>query len=88
MAEPIKFKEQNFEFKKPEAMSEDECGSLPCYLWEGGVISKWKFTDEEIEQIKKTGVVYVNTVSHPPPPIAVFAKNPFYFADIDDKERK
>jgi hypothetical protein len=88
MAEPIKFEEQNFEYKKPENMTEDECGSLPCYIWDGGVISKWKFSDGEIEQIKENGFVFVNTFGIPPQPIAIFTKNPFYFENDREEERQ
>lgn len=49
---------------------------LPIYPWqnEGEVpfmISKWKLTDEELEQVKKTGCVYLLVMGTCHPPVQV-----------------
>ena len=66
---PIKFKEQNIVFTKPESMTDEECRSLPAYKYESGIISCWEMTFRERLKALITGVVWFNVVSSCQPPI-------------------
>ena len=39
MANPCASLEQNWELKKPESMSDEECSSLPCFVDNTQVVS-------------------------------------------------
>lgn len=61
---PTSFEESNHVYDKPSNMSRDVCDALS--VWKGtigdqgmGVISCWKLTKEELEEINKTGRVWV-----------------------------
>ena len=76
----IEFEEQNHTFHKPKEMTDEECVSLPCCVLEHPypqTISCWELTKEEIEQIVKTGKLWVSVFSVPPPPIAILTETPF-----------
>lgn len=77
MANPTQFPEQNYVFRRPESMTDEECGNLPCHVHEQGVLSKWELDDSEIEMVKATGCVYANVMAMPPPPIYISGANPF-----------
>ena len=81
MADPVQFDGQNFDFKKPNSMTDDECGSLPCYVANGKhgptVMSRWKLTPQELYEINKTGTVWVITFGIPPQPVCILGEYPF-----------
>jgi hypothetical protein len=73
---PVNFPEQNTVFTKPENMTDEQCGSLP--TWIGNiqvsentsfphVVSCWELSPEELEQVAKTGKIYLAIVGHQPP---------------------
>lgn len=80
MALGVNFSEQNFVFKHPESMTEEECGDLPCHVkMEEGlpiITSCWKLTPEEIDEIIRTGVVWLSCYSLQPP-VYVSGTSPF-----------
>ncbi len=71
MAKPVRFPEQSHQFNPPKGMSEDDCGTLPaCAARVSGrltYVSCWKLTEEEKEQVARTGVIWVGAVSMQPP---------------------
>lgn len=76
MAEAIPFAEANSNLTAPKGMN--EVMELP--IWTDGkmCISKWRFTKPEIEEIVKTGHVWLFVVSgSTQPPVAVSGKYPF-----------
>jgi hypothetical protein len=73
MALPVQFPEMtNPALGKPEGWTDDQCMSLP--VWQGpiqiddtgttamGTISKWKFSKEDLEEINRTGEVYLSVI--------------------------
>lgn len=77
MATAIDFPERNDWIGKPEDMSNHQCYALPVcrfITWIPGVIPKapaqqclahvsaWKLTDEEIEKVKETGLVFLKVL--------------------------
>lgn len=82
MAEPIQFPQVNHELKKPETMTDEQCSSLPICATNDQdgfplLISRWKLTPEELEEINRTGSVYLGVVSGSHPPVWITPLNPF-----------
>ena len=87
---PTSFPEQNFVFTAPENMP--ECGNLPAFLHQGGVLSCWEISDEELEVIAKTKRIWVNMSTHTIPPTSISVEIPFqdpvdFPTEIDDPEK-
>jgi hypothetical protein len=79
---PSSFKEANQVFDKPETMSHEECQALDTFrgVTEDGlpvVISCWKCTKEELEEINKTGRVWCFLYGAGIQPHALSGQNPF-----------
>lgn len=84
---PITFPEQNFTFKKPSGMTDEQCSDLS--VWKGevpfdesgqifpAIISCWKLSKEDLDEIQKTGVVWLSITGHGMPPVSLFTENPF-----------
>lgn len=89
---PVDFPQSNNTLGKPSNMTDEQCLPLPVHHYhqdfgpdsEGGdpvripaIISCWKLTPEELEEINRTGIVWVNTLGTSLAPFSVFVKNPF-----------
>lgn len=80
---PVDFPEKNFTFGPPQGVSERDCGNLPCYkgIEEGSnwpvIISAWKPTPEELEEIKRTGTVWLRIYGSGMPPVALSGHTPW-----------
>lgn len=84
---PIDFTERNFVYSKPEGWTDEQCSDLP--VWKGevpiddkgntahGIISCWKFSKEDLKEIQRTGVIWLNVTADVQPPISLFTENPF-----------
>jgi hypothetical protein len=84
---PHSFEGQNFVFTKPEGMTDEQCMDLP--VWKGDVpvddagncfpaiISCWRLSREDLEEIQRTGCVWLSITGHGMPPVSVFTENPF-----------
>ncbi len=70
---PVHFKEANFLFRKPEGMSQSECGDMPCLVEEkaGLVTSCWKMTDEELAEVIRTRQVWLSVKQFPVAPTSL-----------------
>lgn len=73
MAVPASFDESNDVLGRPVDMSDDDCAPLSIYRHvpdEGFplMISCWKFTKEELDEINRTGRIWLTVygVGHPP----------------------
>lgn len=80
--EPCSFDESNSVLSRPPDMTDEECGPLctlrgftpgnqPC------VISCWKATQEELDEIKRTGRVWLCVLGVTMPPVIVSGTKPF-----------
>lgn len=83
---PISFDGQNFIFTKPRGWSDEQCMDLPVFKGtasdEAGfaipvIISCWKFSKEDLEEIQKTGCIYLSITGTGMPPVSLFTENPF-----------
>ncbi len=84
---PVDFPEANFTFTKPANMTDEQCSSLR--VWKGpvkvedqritvpAIISKWTFSKEDLEEIARTGCIYLSITGTGMPPVALFTENPF-----------
>lgn len=75
---PVEFDEQNGNLVKPTSMTDEECGSLPCFRDGTSVVSMWELTEDELKQIQKTKCIYVTVISgESSPPIRPDVFSPF-----------
>lgn len=84
---PRIFPEQNTVYGKPEDMTDEQCMSLP--VWKGpvpvddegstvpAIISCWQLSKEDLEEINRTGVIWLSVTGTHLPPVSVFTENPF-----------
>lgn len=84
---PTTFPEQNCIFNKPADMTDDQCMALP--VWKGEavcddegnkmpvIISCWQLSKEDLEEINRTGRVWLSITGAGMPPASVFTENPF-----------
>lgn len=78
---PIDFRFSNHTFQKPEGWTDEQCTPLPVHIHENnefpGIISCWKLSEEDLQRINETGVVWLNVVGRTMPPVLLFTENPF-----------
>ncbi len=67
MADPVGFQGANFIYRGDGK----EIRDLECFNQGGQVISCWRLSKEELEQINETGVVWLSIHSQPIPPVYV-----------------
>lgn len=79
---PTAFDEETGYLNKPANMTDEECECLS--VWQGdmdngmpAVISCWKPTKEELEEINRTGRIWVVVCGNSMPPIAPLGISPF-----------
>jgi hypothetical protein len=84
---PTTFKESNFVFTKPKDMTDEQCFDLP--VWKGNapcdeagnqlpvIISCWKLSKEDLEEIQNTGKIWLSITGNGMPPVSLFTDNPF-----------
>ena len=76
------FEESNCSLDKPGDMTHEQCSSLQ--VWRGHsddktpvVISCWKLTKEEVDELLKTGRIWVIIAGKTMPPLSLTAKHPW-----------
>lgn len=82
MAVPTSFEESDAYLNRPSEMSEEECDPLPIKRLKSSsgiplVTSCWKFTKEELEEINRTGRVWLTIAGDTMPPAALDGVKPF-----------
>lgn len=80
--EASSFDEANLVLQPPADMTVDEC--TPLNVWHGSypggqpvVISCWKLTQEELEEFKRTGRIWLHVFGATMPPVYLGANHPF-----------
>lgn len=79
---PTTFKESNTVFGKPADMTDEECMDLPVWAGKDGlgfpvIISCWKFSKEDLEEIQRTGCIWLSITGQGMPPVSLFTEHPF-----------
>lgn len=79
---PTAFNGSNFVFTKPKDMTDEQCMDLPVFKGKDSegfpiIISCWKFSKEDLDEIQKTGEIYLSITGYGMPPVSLFTENPF-----------
>lgn len=79
---PTSFEESNFTFTKPSSMTDEECADLPVFKGHDAdgypvIISCWKFSKEDLEEIERSGCIYLQIIGNGMPPVSLYTENPF-----------
>lgn len=84
---PTSFEESNFVYGKPKGWTDEMCMDLP--VWKGDVpiddvgttqpsiISCWRLSKEDLEEIQRTGQIWLSITGTGMPPVSLFTENPF-----------
>jgi hypothetical protein len=95
---PIDFPERNFVFGKPKEMTDEQCMSLP--VWKGDtliddagkvypcIISCWKLSKEDLDEIHRTGKIWLSINAEGMPPFMLFTEDPFEAARKYNKKAR
>lgn len=75
MAEAIPFRQQNDNLTAPSGSP--NVLELPVHRADGLILSKWKLTNPEIEEIGRTGIVWLWVMGERMPPVAIQTNDPF-----------
>lgn len=79
MPEAIKFEQVNEDLGPPQG---HDCDSLPIFRGKDTkgndrIISKWQFTKEEIDELAKTGCIYLYVLGQFHPAVAIETRDPW-----------
>lgn len=75
---PVEFPEQNCLLGKPKTMTDEECSALACFTDGKQCVSCWQFNKEDLEEIQRTGKIWLIVVSgHSQPPVTLQTESPF-----------
>lgn len=79
---PTTFEGYNFVYTKPGSMTDEQCMDLPVFkgLDANGlpvIVSCWRFSKEDLEEIQRTGCIYLSVCGTGMPPVGLFTENPF-----------
>jgi hypothetical protein len=79
---PVDFAESNGVLGKPDCMTDEQCSDLPIHRFLDQenfpqIISCWQFSKEDLEEIRRTGKIWVQTVGITLSPFCLFTENPF-----------
>ena len=74
MAKPVGFEGANCVIQAPEGVPSEECCDLECFTAPGRIISCWRLSPEELNQITETGVVWLEVQGDRTPPVVVSGK--------------
>jgi hypothetical protein len=78
---PCGFDESTEALGKPPSLSEDVCDplSIARVVWHGqpSIVSCWKLEPGDLEEIQRTGRVWLMVMGHCMTPVAVAAVKPF-----------
>ena len=77
VATPIEFPEQNYVLGKPKDWTDEQCVPLPCFIDQSQVVSCWQLTQQECEEIGRTGKLFIGVAGATTPPIWITSINPF-----------
>lgn len=73
MAKPVGFEGANFVFTAPPTMTPDECGDLEVFRNGNQIVSCWRLSEDELERVAETGVVWLSIVGAGMPPVNIQA---------------
>jgi len=84
---PTDFDESNKIYTKPEGWDDDQCLDLP--VQKGNLIiddkgtrahalvSCWRLSKEDLEEIQRTGVIWLSVIGYGMPPVSLHSQKPY-----------
>jgi len=85
MAEAVNFDGANVTLRRPQDMTEEECGDARAYTDGSMVVTAWRLNPMELHRIIETGVIWLTVHGRAMPPIAVAADPPIKVDGEDPK---
>lgn len=91
MATPCQFPEQNVVLVgSPEDRAAGNVLDLPAHRYRDldgctRIITKWRLSLKELEEVRRTGVIWIEAWGYSQPPIAVIGQEPFIRSEKDGK---
>lgn len=82
MAYAVNITGANVTFRAPKG-EEDRVSDLSVFRNRGGLISKWRLTPEEIEEVRRTGFVYLNIMGQGMPPVWIGSESEMRAFSLD-----
>lgn len=82
----VKFPQQTTVYGKPEGWKDEDCYGLPVnqayYQNSNGygvpcLISCWQLSPEELEEVKRTGKIFLSITGAGMPPVSLYTADPF-----------
>lgn len=70
MASPAKITGANLIMKAPKG-EEDRVSDLATFVTRGGMISRWELSEDELQEIVRTGSIYLFISGHAMPPVYI-----------------
>ena len=85
---PSGFQEANTVLNPPYGVDLDDCEAINVFQGRSQdgiqvVISCWKITQKELEELKKTGRVWLWVWGRPMPPVALGTDHPFFLPESE-----
>lgn len=79
---PCSFEQSNDVLGKPVDMTDDQCDALSVLRYVDAsrqpiVLSCWKLTKDEVDELNRTGRIWLYVYGQTMPPVALTAENPF-----------
>ena len=78
---PIHFEQANTVFTAPPGMTDAECGPLPAFVHRddtcGFSLSCWQLTAQEMQEINRTGRLWLFVSDPGQPPVSIQTRDPF-----------
>lgn len=82
MAEAVSITGANIVLRAP-AGEEDRVRDLECFANRGGLISRWRLSPAELEEIQRTGCVYLEVMGHGMPPVFIGSESEMRAFSLD-----
>lgn len=74
---PVAFPEVNFTYVRPESLTKEQCGDLPCFRGENFTVSCWQLTPRDRLLALFTGKIWLMLMMNWHPPVCVTPESPF-----------
>lgn len=75
--DPVPFPEMNFTYTKPEGMTDEQCGSLPCFRGDSFTVSCWRLTPRDRLRVLFRGKLWLMLMMNGHPPVCITPESPF-----------
>lgn len=85
---PMPFPEVNFTYMKPEGMTDQQCGALPCFRSETFTVSCWQLSPRDRLRCLIGGKVWLMLMMNGHPPVCVTPDSPFPKPEVSKQKNR